>query len=261
MVEFTGISVEDFAHPAEKAALAALRKVKFVEKFFDWIASEETRLMLRIEVLGNYFGIAEKDYPSIYILVREVCRVLDYDEIPKLYMYRSTDFDIKIFEGKEPLLVFPDFIVYDYDEDMLRFEIGRAITVLKAQTNQLKMAVMAVGNISSAIPVLGEAIVPVLANWSRKATFTEDRGGLLACQDVNVAFKALMRVAGLPTKYIDTTRVHEYIKTYTHSGTLSDMSQCAQTIVRMKPWNNDRIVELYKWHHSGQYDDILEEYE
>lgn len=261
MIDLTGISVEEFAHPEEKTALAVLKKVKPVEKLLNWIASEETRVLLRTQILGNYFGITETDYSSLYNLVREVCQVLDYEQVPRLYMYRSTDFDIKVFAGKEPLLVFPDFIIHDYDEEMLRFEVGCAITALKSKTNQLKMAAMAVGSITSMLPMVGEAVIPVLANWSRKATFTEDRGGLLACQDIDVAIRTLMRVAGLPKKNIDTSRVHEYVKTYTYSGTLADMSQYMQTIVRMKPWNNDRIVELYKWYHSGHYDDILEEYE
>lgn len=261
MIELTGISVEEFAHPEEKSALEAIRKIKYLEKLLNWAADEETQVFLKTEILGNCFRITPADMPKLYKSVQEVCKVLDYERTPQLYMFRSEKFDIRIYAGQVPLLVFPDFVIREFDDEMLCFQIGRAVTALKAQTNQLKMAAAAVLTISGFIPFAGEAVVPILANWSRKAAFTEDRGGLLACQDIDVALRALMRIAGLPTKYIDTSCVTEYMKTYKPFGKLSGMSQYVQTAVRMEAWNNERIVELYKWYYSGSYDDILEEYE
>lgn len=261
MIELTGISVEEFAHPEEKSALETIKKIKYLERLLNWAADGETQVVLKTDILGNCFRITKTDMPGLYKSVQEVCRILDYGPIPQLYMCRSEKFDIRIFAGQTPLLVFPDFVIREFDEGMLRFQIGRAVTALKARTNQLKMAATAVLTITGFIPVAGEAMVPVLANWSRKAGLTEDRGGLLACQDMDAALRALMRVAGLPKKYIDTACLPEYMKTYTPFGKLSGMSRYLQTAVRMEAWNNDRIMELYKWYFSGMYDDILEEFE
>lgn len=261
MIKLNGITVESFAHPEEKKALEALQKVKIVEKALNWIANEETRIVLKTEIMGNYVGIMPKDTPKLYGLVEEVCDILDFHPVPQLYTHRSVDFDIKIFAAKHPMLVIPDFILNDFDEEMLRFEIGCAITALKAKTDQLKMLASATDMITDTIPVIGEALVPVLANWSRKASYTEDRGGLLACQSYEAAMRTLIRITGLPVEYINADYINEYVKQYKPTMNLAGMSQYAQTVVRMKAWNNDRIVELYKWYHSGAYDDILEDYE
>lgn len=261
MIELMGISVEEFAHPEETAALNALRKAKSLERLLNWIAKESTQLILKTEILGNYFGITPKDMPQLYGLVREVCKTLDYEPVPRLYLSRNEKLKIQIFAGESPLLLFPDFIIHDFSEEMLRFQIGCAVTALKAQTSQLKMAAAAAMLISGEIPVIGEVILPVLANWSRKAELTEDRGGLLACQDIHAAIRTLMRTAGLPTQYIDTSCLPEYMKACQPAGKLSAASRYLQTAFRMEAWNNDRIIKLYQWYHLGQYDDILEEYE
>lgn len=261
MVELTGISVEEFAHPEETAALKSLKKVKYAECLLDWIAKESTMLMLQTKVLGNYFRVMPQNMPGLYQAVEEVCHILDYVPMPQIYIFRSNKLSIEVFGGDEPLLVFPDFMVNDFDEGMLSFKIGCAVTALKAKTVQLKMASMAVEVFSGTVPFVREAVIPVLANWSRKAGLTECRGGLLACQDMGAAMRALMRIAGLPVQYIDTACLPEYIRNYQSSGSLPRMAQYLQTVFRMDAWNNDCIVELYKWYHSGQYDDILEGFE
>lgn len=261
MIELKGITVESFAHPEEKKALEGLKKVKFLEKALNWIADKETKIVLKTEVLGNCLGVMPKDTPKLYGMVEEVCKILDFHPVPQLFIYRSVEFKIKIYAADHPVLMIPDFILRDFDDEMLRFEIGCAITALKAKTDQLKMLSMTTNLLTASIPVVGEVLIPVLANWSRKAAFTEDRGGLLACQSYHAAMRTLMRIAGLPIEYINTDYINEYVRQYQPQMDLAGASQYAQTLIRMDAWNNDRIVELYKWYHSGAYDDIIEDYE
>jgi len=260
LVELTGIVVEDFAHPQEKAALETMGKINHLERVLDWVANVNTQIALQTEILGSYFEITKEDMPWLYGIVRDVCRILDYGPQPRIYIHRSEGFRVNMLAGEEPLLVFPDFIVRGFDEGMLRFETGRAVTALKARTRQLKMAAIAVGTVSGAVPFAGEAMMLALSGWSRKAALTEDRGGLLACQNVGAAMKALMCASGLPMKHLDGVSPAGYIRAYEPSSRISGASQYLNTLVRMEPWNNDRIVELYSWERSGAYDDLLEEY-
>lgn len=260
-MELSGLSVEEFAHPEEKAALEGLKKVKPLERLLNWVADANTQVALRTEILGNYFEVTRESMPRLYDLAGEVCRVLDYDCMPRIYMYRNEGLGIKAFAGEIPLLVFPDFVIREFDEEMLRFQLGRAVTSLKASTDQLKMAAMAIGAASNLVPFAGELVVSALAGWSRKAALTEDRGGLLACQDIDTAMKVLLRTAGIPIEYLEVSRLTQYIKAYEPVSRLSGAFQYLNTLVRLEPWNNDRILELYHWYRSGEYDDILDEYE
>ena len=256
-----GIRVESFAHPEEKAALAVLNKAKWLKQALNWMAEQQNRYLLKTQVLGNCIGITKEDMPEIYQLVREVCEILDYPFIPRLYIYHNPNFQVGICPGTPALMVFPDFAVNEFDHGMMRFQIGRVVTALKSDTCQLKMLVAILRSFVDVIPGIGDAAVALLADWSRKADFTEDRGGLLACQDIEAAERTLMRMAGMPLKYLNPSCIISYIRVCQEKPKLASASQYVQTIVRTEGWNNDRIVALYQWYCSGQYDDLIEEYE
>lgn len=255
------IRVEDFAHPEEKAALAALDKAKWLRLALDWIANQQNLYILKTQVLGNCIGITEEDMPKLYRLAEEVCETLDYPTVPRLYIYRNSSFKLGVYAGTPPLIVIPDFVVNELEHEMLRFQMGRAVTALKADTCQLKMLATALKGAAFLIPGIGDAAMALLADWARKADLTEDRGGLLACQNVETAERTLMRMAGMPLQYLDSSRIVPYIQACQKNPKLAMASQCVRTIARMENWNNARIIELYQWYCSGQYDDLIEEYE
>lgn len=255
------IRVEDFAHPEEKAALAAMNKAKWMKFALDWIASQQNMYLLKTQVLGNCIGITKEDMPALYRLAEEVCQVLDYPAVPRLYIYRSPSFKLGVYAGNPPLIVIPDFVVNELEPEMLRFQMGRAVTALKADTCQLKMLAAALKGAAALIPGIGDAAIALLADWARKAGLTEDRGGLLACQDIETAERTLMRMAGMPLKYLDSSRIVPYIRVCQKNPKLALASQYVRTIGRTENWNNARIIELYQWYCSGQYDDLIEEYE
>ena len=261
MIELTGLQVKDFIHPEESVAWNALMKATWLKRLLDWLGSYQARLELKTNLLGNTFGVTREDMPELYCMIREVCDVLDYRQPIQVYVYRSSDLDIKIYYGDTPVLIYPDFILNDYDRDMIRFETGRAVTMLKSDNAQLRVALWAAIPLVSGIPAVGEVAVPVLASWLRKADYTEDRGGLLACQNMGIAAKTLMRRCGLPTRYIDVSVLPAYLRTCKAASGLSGVSQAAQTLYRAAAWNNDRVTELYKWYSSGMYDDLVEAFE
>ena len=97
MVTLKGIVVEDFAHPEEEKTLRVLKKTPMLGKALHWLSSEETRIVLKSQILGKYFRITEKDMPRLYKIVKEVCKVLDYKTIPQLYMFRSMEISTFIY--------------------------------------------------------------------------------------------------------------------------------------------------------------------
>lgn len=261
MTELTGLQVDSFIHPDERAAWSALMKAVWFRKLIDWLGSYQAKLELKTNLLGNTYGVSREDMPELYNIVQEVCKTLDYQILPQVYVYRNSGLDIGLFYGDTPVLIYPDFLLNEYEGDMIRFETGRAITMLKSNNAQLRVMLCAVIPFVGSIPAVGAAALPILTNWLRKADYTEDRGGLLACQDVGVAEKTLMRRCGLPTQFLDTSVFPAYLKTCKAASELSGVSQALQTVYRTAAWNNDRITELYKWYSSGAYDDLVEEFE
>ena len=220
MVSLTGLATESFQHPEEKAALDTLNKAKWLKDLLQWAAKTEAKYHLRINALGNCYPITSADMPELYRLTGEVCGTLDYAPVPQLFVYRAYTFDVDIYAGEPDVIIIPDLVINEFTPDMLRFKLGRCITALKSQEAKLSLAVTTISQTVDGIPIAGDIALPPLADWSRKAKFTQDRGGLLACQDAGAAYRVLLREAGMPQRYLNAAAVPQYIRTYQSGAAL-----------------------------------------
>ena len=94
----------------------------------------------------------------------------------------------------------------------------------------------------------------------RKSELTADRGGLLACQNIETAMVFLMNKAG--ASYTDAQKVSysDYLEAYKIDTQLAAVGKSLQTLNNCTGWANDRIKELFIWYASGCYDDLLEDF-
>jgi Zn-dependent protease with chaperone function len=94
------------------------------------------------------------------------------------------------------------------------------------------------------------------------AEFTADRAGLLTCQDLKVATKTLIKMAGLPEKYFNDAVVEDFIiqAQEFHDYSYDNLDKLVKLFSNLKnshPWIVVRGAEMLKWANSGQYDAIL----
>lgn len=259
MKALKGITVESFAHPDDAALMRRMEKAK-IDQLIEWISKAETRCLMEMKLMGRYVRLNETDMSGLYATLQDVCRVLDYPRIPRVFMYRASQFDWEVCIGEEPVIILTDYVLNEFDEAMLRFHLGGAVTAIKSKTYHLRVASTFALSILKTIPVLGDLMTPMLAGCARAATLTEDRGGLLACQDERAAWRYMLRLSGIPLELIDERIVPDYIAEYKSINCLSHVSKQMQTLMQMKPWQNDRLVALYDWYLNGNYNDILDEY-
>ena len=92
--------------------------------------------------------------------------------------------------------------------------------------------------------------------------FTADRAGLLVCQDLEAALGAIMKMAGLPKRYFNTSDPHVFAKQAKEF--MTKYGDTTEKIIRnisilddTHPWTVMRAYELIKWVENGDYDKIL----
>lgn len=258
--KLSGLRVEQFAHPDDTAMLNSLKKIKAVDKFFSFVEDQNNNLFLRMNTLGNCIRITEAGEPRIYKLVREVCDTLDYPTVPEIYSTRSYKIDVDSSGVDKPMIVLPDFIMNNYDDALLRFTIGRAVTRLKSESLKFYVAAKVMIMATSNIDLLSDSVRLGVANWMRKAELTADRGGLLACQNLKTSMAFLFNKAGMPIQEAKNVPYMDYIKEYKIESNLAKFGKGIQTFFDTDGWANDRIIELFQWYASGQYGDLLEEF-
>ena len=101
-----------------------------------------------------------------------------------------------------------------------------------------------------------------LLNWYRCSDFTADRVGLLACQDINVALRTMIKMSGIPKKYYSSINVDSFIKQAEEfdimfSGAVGNLVNYVSINTAFSPWLVLRAVNLLKWYRSGEYESII----
>lgn len=254
-----GLDVASFAHPDDQAVMKALASSN-LNNIIEQVSDIGTRYKMEMQLMGMYVRLNREDMPELYQILEEVCRTLDYPKHPIVFMYRNKAFDWQIYIGNEPVIILTDYVLNEFDFEMLRFHLGCAVTALKASTSQVRVASKFALPFVLSIPIIGQAAAPLLTKWSRAAALTEDRGGLLACQNEKTAWRYMMRRCGIPLEMIDESIVSEYLAEYKPVNEISSVSKLILQLDRLEPWQNERFIQLFQWYNSGAYADILEDY-
>lgn len=255
-----GVKVSSFAHPDDLAAIRALKKAKAVDKLTAFIEDRTTQAFLQTTTLGSCVRISRRSNERIYNAVKDTCEILQYDQIPEIFIHRSFSVDVAPHGVDKPIIVLSDFVANHFDDNLLHFAIGRAITRFKSDYLKFYIAASGIAMLADQIQILSDAVKIPIANWMRKSELTADRGGLLACQNIHSAMKYLMLKSGMPLSALDAVNEIDYVRTCISDSRLVNAAKTVLTLSNCQGWSNDRIIELYNWYSRGDYDELLEEH-
>jgi Zn-dependent protease with chaperone function len=103
-----------------------------------------------------------------------------------------------------------------------------------------------------------------LYNWVMMSKFTADRAGLLACQDIDVATTALLKLAGLPQDYLNAAVIEDFLIQAREfsSNNIDNIDQVTKILSYSESglsWIVMRTGELLKWVDSGEYHNLIQQ--
>ena len=118
----------------------------------------------------------------------------------------------------------------------------------------------------SQLPIISSLTTPIyytLMYWIRMSEFTADRAGLLACQNIDAAISAIIKMSGLPLKYFEKENRDSFIKQAVEfrssfSGFTDSVIKTFTIAGSTHPWTILRAAELLAWYDSGEYQKILD---
>lgn len=265
-----GLSVTDFIHPKEIEKKRHLES-KMTEKIFDTLNNLCQSIMQPI-VDGVYVQVSNDAMPHLYQILGEVCHILDYkNPIPQICIsHRFSDSIAPCGNETYTYLLVPERIVQDFDDDMLYYSFGNAITMLKAGH-------MRYANMAGFVPSVGvfDIIKKPFIDFLHAADATSDRGGLLACQSFAAAVRCHLYELGMPVSsskklFQNDTQAKNFVRNYLQSfiSIKNDTSSIETKVARM--WQdityiegagNLMLYELYDWYIAlDGYSSILKRY-
>ncbi len=263
------ISAVSWEHPADRAALQALRAVPGVDEIIrKIIAILGGERGIRLLFQGNAVRVGPEQFPRLWAMHLENCATFDWERIPELYVSQTPFFNAGAYGVDDPFIVVHSAALEVLDQQEIRtllaHELGHVMSGHALYTTIAAiLALVSLGLLPSLAVI---AVLPVrlaFLEWSRKSELSADRAGLLGIQDVIIAQRLDMKMAGggRGEAFEGALNIEAFMAqaneyTYAHEG-LDVVYKLLNTLALTHPMHTVRAAELQRWVAAGEYDRIM----
>lgn len=215
------------AKPVEDAIIAAVRIFKAMGKG---------------QMLGHAVKVGPRQFPRVYSLLERCAKTLDI-ATPALYIQNSPFINAMTYGTNDDSFIIVHSALIDHmtDEELLSV-LGHECGHIH---NDHVVYLTALHYLLTIASTLGEWVVRpamlALSGWQRRAEITCDRAGLLCAGDLDVAQRALAKVALGSTKLYDEMNVEAFMEQAEESR--EGIGRYAE-ITAHHPWLPKRLVAM-----------------
>ena len=169
-------------------------------------------------LLGSTVKVSDKQFPALKRASNACMRMLDMKDV-EVFISRSSVLAAQSYGvGGRNFIVLTSGLVETLDYDELLFIIGRQLGQIKSDHLLYLSIIDTVKKGVKKIPVFGEAVLElvtfVLLPWQRSSQLTADRAGLICCQSIQTATKALTKLALGSRELFDKVCLDEFLQQY-----------------------------------------------
>jgi Zn-dependent protease with chaperone function len=262
---FPSISSTTWEHPADRAALASFARIPGAADIVRRVVGSTTERSLRLAFLGEAARVTDAQFPSVHRLVREAARVLDLSPLPEVFIRLGADPGAFTYGVDRPFIMLTSAALDFWSDDELLGVIGHEMGHILSGHAVYKTLLGLVLKAQSALSegLLGAAAVAAvtgaLREWDRKSELSADRAGLLAVQDSQAVYRALMKTAGGPrVAEMDINEFFRQAHEYAASAEgLDSVLKFLDLIGESHPFTSLRLVSLQEWERGGGYEKVL----
>lgn len=262
-----GLDSQSYEHEFDKAALKTMKALPGFDTVANFFLNWTFIKWHIIDLQGSNFLVTRESCPELYDLVHDVADTLDVRPIPRFYTQWGYNVNGYTTGYKEDtLLVLNSGTIDLLEEDELRFVVGHEMGHIKSNHVIYHMMADLFNVAISELPIVGEMAKPIyyaLLYWKRMSEFSSDRAGLLACQNIEAAVSAIIKMSGLPLKYFSNMNKEAFIKqAIEFKKSFSGFTDKAIKIISIAdsthPWAVLRAAELITWYESDDFNRIME---
>jgi Zn-dependent protease with chaperone function len=263
-LRYPDISAQAFAHPADRAASAALHSVPILDKVVKKLSEFQYESRFRQLLLGNAVRLGEDQMPSAWAIQRLCANTLDIENCPFLYVTQQPVGQAMTIGTHEPVTLVLSGLIASYDEDEIRsvlaHEMGHVLADHVGLTTTLELTKRILtgvlrGQFLAGLPL--RAVYYALLEWSRMAELTADRASALVTGDPLLPCRTLMRIAGGPVKDLNLDAfIRQATEYQEESNPFARYQRFWREIGATHPFPVRRVKELIEWVSTGEYDRI-----
>ncbi|MBU0928508.1 MAG: M48 family metallopeptidase [Spirochaetes bacterium] len=258
------IDPRSWEHPADKAALAALRGVKGLDDVAKFVFGKTGEQSLRLLHIASSVRVTPNQFPRVHQMMERTVDAFDWGYRPEVFVTQSPFFNAGVYGVAEPFVVLNSSVVSRLDDAELAcvvaHEMGHIMSGHAAYKTLLWLLLNLSTNIAPAAELVIAPIVAALREWDRKSELSADRAGLLATQSEDPNYAVLMKMAGGDdVTQLNMNDFFAQAEEYeSRKGLLDGIHKILNTVWESHPFPVIRLKELRSWAASGQYRAILD---
>ena len=259
----TGIDSRSWEHPADRAALNALRRVpgfdEVLRKLFGFFGERPMRLAFQADGVR----VSSTQFPRLHRLYQEALRTLDSPAEYPLFVSQNPFVNASAYGMDSPFIIMHSATIGLLDDAELQFVLGHELGhIMSGHVLYTTMMTLLVRLAEAGFPIVGlaaRAVLIALMEWYRKAELSCDRAGALAIQDPDAGLRVMLKFAGGGRG--GESNLPDFIRQaeeYRAEGDLADqVFKVLNVLGADHPFPVIRVAELRRWYESGDYDRIL----
>jgi Zn-dependent protease with chaperone function len=205
--KFTDLHKNDYVHPLDKKALAALKAIPGVDSALKKLLAWTGESAIRVSFMASAVKVTPSQCPDLYAKLEIACNTLGV-EMPDMFIQQNPM--VNAFTGgvEKPIIVLHSALIERLNDEetlaVIAHEVGHihAEHVLYLTAARL---IEAIANLSVARLLPGSEIIKLivslgiasaLLHWARRAELSCDRAALLTVQDPHIVGRTMMKLAG-----------------------------------------------------------------
>jgi Zn-dependent protease with chaperone function len=258
-----GLAPQAWEHPADLAALRALRAVPGFDEVLKRLVGSLGERGVRLLFQANAVRVSPTQLGRIDAVYGRVLATMDCAVRPELFVSQSPTVQAGAYGIDQPFVVLHSGTIELLDDDELAFvighELGHILSGHALYHTMLRLILMAG---TTAAPWMLELVrwplQIALLEWYRKSELSCDRAGLLAVQDRALALRTLLHIAGGRQAtdieaFVAQGREHQAI-----GGVVDRIFKVLNVIGRTHPLLALRAAEIDTWANGEDYARIVQ---
>ena len=266
-IVLSNLNPQSVIHPEDSSAIINIvNKIPGTGKALEMVG-EFYGKWTAIDYMGNGVVATKESMPELHKHFVDTCNVIGLKDVPELateWAYLISSYTVG---GSKLRVVLSSGSVDLLDKEEQAFLMGQEIGHIVSGHLPYHMLLELIYTSAVDDPtfsLIAGAIRMPLLDWYRKSHYTADRFALLCCQDIDVALRTMMKMAGLPQKYFKSVDPNAFLlqaKDFSDLQSNSVIKGLMTKYIRNSaalPWLVDRARVLMAWYNSGEYQKIID---